>query len=191
MDCYKYGFICGRFQPVHFGHFEFISYAAKQVDKLFVGITNPYKNAFNYSQNDKQRCRPESNLFSYEERKKMITTLAMEYLTNRRIEVIPCDLNRLGEILSELPTNIILMHTIYDNWGDEKLDLLKKTNKKIKILWKRRDKITKATDVRYNIVNDRDWVHLVPETTQIQIIKIGIDEVKRRFNEANGFLNGN
>ena len=188
MTMKNHGFICGRFQPVHFGHFEFVDHAANKVDKLFIGITNPYPNAFNYSKNDKQRCRPESNLFSYEERKKMIDDLSTEYLKDRNIEVIPCDLNKLNAIISGLPNDVILMHTIYDNWGDEKLNLFKNTNKEIEILWERQDKITRATDVRYNIVNGRDWCHLVPTTTQTQILQIGVEEIKRRFKEANGFL---
>ncbi len=179
----NFGFICGRFQPVHFGHFEFIDAARSFVHKFYIGITNPDLssiNAVDYVSSDLQRTRPESNIFSFFERKKMIDALMKRYFPKSDYEVIKCDLNRFDKVLSKLPDNLVLMNTIYDNWGRDKQKIFEKTGKRFKILWEREKKITHAGDVRHHIANKWPWEHLVPISTQEIINDIGLKKIRNR-----------
>ena len=177
------GFLCGRFQPLHFGHFEFIEAALERTNKLYIGITNPFFEAIeaiNYQSSDRGRGRPESNIFSFKERKRMIDSLMDRYFGQKEYEVLECDLNQFNQIVKGLPDNTILMTTIYDIWGKEKLNLFKNSKRPTEVLWNRDKKITNAGHVRHHLMNGKEWKTYVPMSTQKIIDDIGLDNIINR-----------
>ena len=178
----RVGLLCGRFQPFHYGHFDFISGVFEYVDHLIIGITNPDINSFNYTESDLQRSRPESNIFTYKERKEMVDAVVKNHFPpSKTHEVIKFNLNDIQPIIDKLPENLLFFHTIYDSWGEEKRKLFESTGTTVKVLWRRKDKITTATNVRYHLTErDRDWERFVPRPVVKIIQRIGIDELKKR-----------
>lgn len=176
------GLLCGRFQPFHYGHYDFLSGAFEHVDHLIIGITNPDVQSINYSESDLQRSRPESNIFTFLERKEMIDEVVKNHFPSQKThEVIKFNLNEINTIIKSLPSNLIFFHTIYDSWGEEKRRLFESTGTTVKVLWRRTEKITTATNVRYHLAErGRDWQLFVPRPVVKIIERIGIDEIRKR-----------
>jgi cytidyltransferase-like protein len=176
-----YGLICGRFQPLHYGHFEFIDRALDYVDSLYVGIVNPEIKSTNYSLTAPHRTLKKSNIFSFDERKDMLAKLFERYFPQTNYKAISFNFKRVPEIVSNLPDNLIIIHTIYDSWGIEKKSILDNINRKYHLLWSRTDKITSGGMVRNALKNQLEWEHLVPPTTRISLLNIGIKRIQRRL----------
>lgn len=176
-----YGLLCGRFQPLHYGHFEFIDRSLDYVDSLIVGITNPNITKIIHTNFDYNRCKKESNIFSFEERKLMVSGLFSRYFNNKLFRIVPFELNTAIDEVSNLPDNLLIMHTVYDTWGEEKRRLFEMTGKKYVTIWNRTNKITTGSEIRSALKGSSLWEHLVPQSTRIILEKIGLENIKSRF----------
>ena len=65
----------GRFQPFHNGHLEYLLGAYERSSEVFVGITNPDPLRIRPEASDPLRHLPESNPWSYAEKKSTDSSL--------------------------------------------------------------------------------------------------------------------
>ncbi|MFL6055006.1 MAG: adenylyltransferase/cytidyltransferase family protein [Actinoallomurus sp.] len=157
--------VIGRFQPFHWGHFEYIVEAARQAESLAIGVTNPTREKTRHTTADPARSRDEANPFSYEQRAMMISTSLARMAPNLAFTIVPCDLRTPESLRISLGPCDIVALTIYDNWGLEKLALAESAGYAVQILWRRVEKITSGTDIRDRWRTSRPWTHLVPSGT--------------------------
>ena len=120
------GFITGRFQIFHNGHLEYALQASQLVDTLLIGICNPDAGAILPNQADNFRHLPKHNPFTYWERLLMIKkSLLTIGLKQSQFEIVPCPINRPELISSYIPAKILHLTRVYDQWGYQKIQILK------------------------------------------------------------------
>jgi len=68
------------------------------------------------------------------------------------------------------------MLTIYDQWGREKVNILKGQGLNVEVMWERSmsERVTTGKEVRILILHDGDWHHLVPAATRTYIETNGL-----------------
>lgn len=167
----KIAVVHGRFQPLHNGHlYDYILEAWKtsNCDYMYIGITNPDIIHTKESKNDLQRSLPESNPLTFIERLEMIKqTILDEGITLNQFDIVPFPIN-FPELLEKFaPDNAKYYLTIFDEWGDEKAQILERVygKKNVEILYRRpkEAKTIDATTIRRNIRDGEEWEHLVPK----------------------------
>lgn len=169
----NYGLVLGRFQPLHFGHMEYLAAAWDKSDHLVVGITNPNTHSLIYDGADPMRSRSENNPFSFFDRHQMITASLLETGWGQAdFSIVPAPINSPQEMLSYVPppgcTTVFV--TSYDEWGDRKAELIGSLGYSVEVLWRRRkeDRITSGTDIRQAIrqggsfPDGHSWREVVP-----------------------------
>jgi cytidyltransferase-like protein len=154
--------VVGRFQPFHWGHFDYLTEASLLGQRLVIGIANPSKSERRFTHNDIERTLEASNPFSFEERRSMITLSLARTSSAIVVEFRQCDLRSSGLVRSTLGHCDVVALTTYDDWGCEKRDLLLDAGYNVRILWTRSDKIVSGTEIRRRIVDGLPWRHLVP-----------------------------
>ncbi len=154
--------VLGRFQPFHWGHFEYLAVAAALGRELLVGITNPTSQQTRFSDNDRVRCTAEANPFTYPERRLMIETSLARVMPHVARRFVPCDLRSPRLLRDSLGPCDLVALTIYDEWGAEKTAVVAAAGYDHLVLWRRREKIVSGTDVRARLFAGREWEHLVP-----------------------------
>lgn len=161
------GVALGRFQPLHLDHMEYLLAAADECDHLIVGITNPDSANRYRTPDDLQRSTSQNNPFTYFERYMMISDALIAANIHRdKFDVVPAPLG-MATINEYLPDgdDVEVLLTVYDAWGERRMNLLREAGYKVRVLWRRdpADKNITGTEVRRRISNDLDWRSLVPE----------------------------
>jgi len=171
--------VLGRFQPFHWGHYEYLIHAAELGKTLIIGITNPDSSATRRSSTDPLRSLDSSNPFTYSDRCEMIR-LSLEYMSpSVRVEFRPCDLRSPRLLRTSLGVCSLVAVTLYDEWSREKRELLEAAGYDVHVLWERREKLTSGTMVRDRLRSGRAWEHLVPVGTRRVISQMyGIGRLK-------------
>ncbi|WP_177155084.1 adenylyltransferase/cytidyltransferase family protein [Glycomyces harbinensis] len=158
--------VVGRFQPFHWGHFEYLAEAATiGGPRLTVGITNPSPTMTRSTPLDKSRSTPSSNPFSFDQRKEMIARSFTGIDMRVDLDFRPCDLRSITSIRSSLGDCQVVAITIYDAWGLEKQRLMEEAGYDVRVLWRRSEKLVSGTEVRERLRARRPWEHLVPSGT--------------------------
>ena len=185
----KIGVIHGRMQVLHKGHIEYLLEAKSRCDFLYIGITNPSPNLTKENETDKNRSKPESNLFTYYERMEMIRDAMLEQgVKGDKFEIVPFPINFPETIKYYTPLNAIFFVTIYDEWGRHKYNLLKDMGLEVDLMWVRdmSERLTSGTEVRKLIANSQKWEHLVPNSVAKYIKDKELDKrIYRIFNAKN------
>ncbi|MFZ5517397.1 MAG: nicotinate-nucleotide adenylyltransferase [Candidatus Zhuqueibacterota bacterium] len=164
----KIGVIHGRFQPLHLGHMEYLLAGMKRVNYMYIGITNPDPTHTKEDKTALHRSSPSSNPLTYFERYNILQKALFDSgYSSSDFCIVPFPIN-IPELLHYYtPKEATYFITIYDEWGEKKLYLLKSLNLKVEILW-RRELISKpysGHEIRCKILNDELWNHLVPIST--------------------------
>ena len=161
------GFLIGRFQPFHLGHLEAVSFALSKVNQLYIGIG---------SSNKSNQPR---NPFTADERRDMInSSIDEETLKKILIFDIP-DVDNHSEWTQSINEIIPDYDVVFSN-DDFTHSLYQKTNKKIiSVVLKSRESLS-GTNIRKMILNDQDWLDLVPDGTRNVLLKI---DVKNRLKD--------
>jgi len=179
----KIAVVHGRFQPLHNGHLnDYILEAWKKskCDYMYIGITNPDIMHTKDSEVDPQRSLPGSNPLTFLERLEMIKQAIIEENINlSQFDIVPFPIN-FPELLEKFaPEGAKYYLTIFDQWGEEKANILGKVYGKenVEILYRklRTEKKITATIVRKNIRDGKEWKNLVPNAVS-------------KFLEENGLL---
>ena len=161
------GFLIGRFQHFHLGHLEAVSFALSKVNQLYIGIG---------SSNKSNQPR---NPFTAEERRDMInSSIDKETLKKILIFDIP-DVDDHSEWTQSINEIIPDYDVVFSN-DDFTHSLYQKTDKKIiSVVLKSRENLS-GTNIRKMILNDQNWLDLVPDGTRNVLLKI---DVKNRLKD--------
>jgi cytidyltransferase-like protein len=157
--------IIGRFQPFHWGHFEYVLEASRLGTDVIVGISNPTPEQMRDSKNDRSRSKAESNPFSYSERCEMISRSLELIVGSPTPRFMPCDLRSPSLLRASLGVCDVVAVTIYDEWGEEKKSLLEAAGYEVVVLWRRGEKLVAGSEVRRRLAKGLPWRHLVPAGT--------------------------
>ena len=163
----KVGVIHGKFQVLHLGHMEYLLAGKSKCDFLYIGITNPDPNLTSTNQNDLNRSKISSNPLTYYERMEMIRDAMYENKISRsEFEIVPFPINFPSLIKYYTPSDALYFITIYDEWGWNKFETLKKLGLEVEVMWERKmsERLTSGTEVRELIRTDEKWEHLVPKS---------------------------
>jgi nicotinamide mononucleotide adenylyltransferase len=180
----KIGVVHGRLQPFHNDHLKYFLAGFRQVDFLYIGITNPDPNLTSADKADANRSKLMSNPCTYYERMEMIDrTMRGAGHSRDSFRVVPFPINFPELLKYYTPANAVFFMTIYDRWGDRKKELMESAGLKVEVLWKRSEaeKGINATQVRELIATGGAWENLVPEGTAEVIKEFGIDERIRKI----------
>lgn len=178
------GVIHGRFQGLHLGHMEYLLEAKNRCEHLLVGITNydlDDKKADNVY--NKTRANEESNPFTFYDRYIMIKESLLEYgLQLEDFDIIPFPIENPDRIHNFAPMDAVFYLTIYDQWGERKLEILNRQGLQTEVMWVRDNstRITSGTQVRQLIAENKEWQHLVPKAVYRYITENGLDSKIRQ-----------
>lgn len=165
----RIGIVHGRFQPLHLGHLnDYILKAKEKCDFIIVGITNPDPTHTLPDESNLSRTRPENNPLTYFERLVMLQDAISEAgLKQHEFTIIPFPINFPQLLKYYTPEEAIHYLTVFDEWGDNKTNILKRYGLKTSILFKRdiSEKNISSTMIRELIIKKGNWKELVPKST--------------------------
>lgn len=181
------GVIHGRFQILHNDHIKYLMAGKARCRHLVVGITNPDPSLTRDDPAALQRSLPSANPLTYFERYVMVQASLLEAgLRFSEFSIVPFPVN-LPELYSHyVPMDSTFFLTIYDEWGERKLQLFKNLGLKIEILWQKPhdQKGLTSTEIRDRIIRLESWEHLVPESTVRLMKQWAIPERLRKMASA-------
>ena len=157
--------IHGRFQPFHLEHLAYFLKAFEKYDFLYIGITKPDINFLSRTDfRDKEyRDNPENNIFTYDQRCKIIECSLVECgINKKRFSFLPFDIDQVETIT--LPKHIVCVSNVVEAWNEHKLNKLKKAGYQIDILYKDLliDKMS-STNIRKLIrQKNESWKKYIP-----------------------------
>ena len=164
------GVIHGRFQILHNDHLKYLLAGKARCRHMVVGITNPDPTLTRDDPADPQRSLLAANPLTYFERYLMVQAALLEAeLTVTEFSIVPFPIN-LPELYSHyVPMDSTFFLTIYDEWGERKLQHFQNLGLNIEILWRkpRGQKGLTSTEIREKIVRHEPWEHLVPPSTAV------------------------
>lgn len=157
--------IIGRFQPFHWGHYDYLMAASLIASHVRVGVAYPYSNSNYIHQSDLRRSLPDANPFTYAERCQMIERTVGLLSPHVDVEFVPCLLGEPKVIQDSLGGDVSVAITIYDDWGRHKESLLRNAGYEVHILWTDRLKMVRGEEIRNRLRQGAAWEHLVPPGT--------------------------
>jgi cytidyltransferase-like protein len=157
------GCVHGRFQPFHLGHLEYVLKGFEVSDLLYIGLANSGPSHTDIDPSSIHRHCEEANPFHYFERMEMLLgSLSDAGVDIKRIRIVPFPINVPDLLKYYVPLEAVQLVTIYDEWGEKKLRVLKNLGYQLEILWRREKKFTTGTDIRRLLKNSQSIEDLVP-----------------------------
>jgi nicotinamide mononucleotide adenylyltransferase len=155
----------GRFQIFHNDHLKYLLAAKDRCRHLVVGITNPDPTLTKFDPADPGRSSPDRNPLSYYERYRVVQkVLEKQGWGWEDFAIVPLPINFPELYRYYVPLTATFFLTIYDNWGERKLEMFQGLELTTEVLWQRplAEKGLTSTEVRRLMVADQEWTHLVP-----------------------------
>ena len=178
----------GSFDPLTNGHLDIIRRASKLFDFLIVGVTNyDIHSRFLSQEAGMGRFRPQSNPFTFYERMMMIRLSLVEAgVPLEEFTVVPFPIEQPEKICQFVPDDVTFFQTVYDQWGESKLETLRSLGYDAQVMWVRReeDRFTSGTQVREKMAAGEPWEQLVPPAAARFIRENGLDQRLRSEQEA-------
>ena len=169
----------GRFQLFHVDHLKYVLAAKERCRHLVVAITNPDPTLTKFDPADPHRSAEVDNPLTFYERCVMIKeTLLDQGLACREFSLVPLPINFPELYRYYVPMDATFFLTIYDEWGERKLQLFESLGLKVELLWRKpgSEKGLTATAIRRLMGLDQPWEHLVPPTVARLVRKMGLLE---------------
>jgi nicotinamide-nucleotide adenylyltransferase len=165
----RFNFMCGRFQPFHHGHLNFLRIVIRRPEPFIVGITNPDPTVVKAEGESSHRHLADANPFTYFERHMMVReVLRDEEVRSNRYIIIPFAVNKPEVWRHYVPEKMTAYVPVFSEaedsnaaWQLRKIERLKEQGHEIQII----DDISKrlhATDVRERILKGENWEELCP-----------------------------
>ena len=166
----------GRFQIFHNDHLKYLQAAKARCLHLVVAITNPDPTLTRFDPADPGRSSPQRNPLSYYERYCIIkAALQAQGWGLEDFSIVPLPINFPDLYQYYVPLTATFFLTIYDDWGERKLQLFQSLGLATEVLWRRppAEKGLTGSEIRRLMVLQENWNHLVP---------LGAAEMLRLFN---------
>ena len=163
----KTGIVIGRFQVFHNDHLRYVLAGKSLCDNLVIGITNPDPTYFKDDPSDPHRSLVSSNPLSYFERYVMLKSVMRENgISYMDFSIVPFPINTPEIYCYYVPMSAVAYITVYDRWGQRKLELLKSGGLHTRVLWEKPaiEKGITGSEVRRRIALNEPWEHLVPKS---------------------------
>lgn len=179
------GVIHGRFQGLHLGHMEYLLAGKSRCNFLFIGITHCDVDGLTLPVDHRNQAM--ANPFTYYERMFMVRLALREAgIPLSEFAIIPFPIETPEKIKLYAPPSARYFLTIYDNWGRQKLALLRSLGLETEVMWERDNasRLASGTEVRRRITQGEEWRHLVPPAVYQYIIENGLDQRIRCHNQA-------
>lgn len=171
------GVIHGRFQPLHIGHLEYLLAGKAKCALLVIGITNADPSQIKVEETNAERSDAAANPCRFYERYLMVEGAMLESgIPLASFRIVPFPISFPERLHHYVPRNAEYYVTIYDAWGESKLERLKALGLKTSVLWRRNNKVTTGTQIRELIATGGPWRDLVPKATADVIKQFGIDD---------------
>ncbi len=178
------GVIHGRFQVLHNDHLKYLLAGKARCHHLVVGITNPDPTLTRDDPVNPGRSKPGANPLTYFERYTMVRAVLLRAgLTHLDFSVVPFPINFPALYRYYVPLDATFFLTIYDEWGEHKLQQFAAAGLKTEILWRKghQDKGISAEEVRCRMTCGEPWAHLVPRETEALMIALKVPEQLRKL----------
>lgn len=168
--------IHGRFQPLHLGHLEYLLAGAERCDTLVVGITSPDPALVVEEATNPERSQPDANPCTYYERALMVEgALGEAGVPCERLRIVPFPHSFPERLRHYAPEEAVYLLTVYDRWGDTKLERFQALGLATEVMWRRTAKPISGARVRAAIRAGCRWEELVPPATARVVRERGID----------------
>lgn len=178
--------IHGRFQPLHIGHMEYLLAGKELCDVLIVGITNPDPWQMGHEESDPKRGAPEANPCTYYERFLMVEGAMVDAgIPRERFRIVPFPHSYPERLIYYAPPEALYLLSIYDSWGETKMQRFRDLGLPVHVLWRRKEKVTSGGRIRELIRNSAPWETWVPAATAKIIRQFRIDERIRKGSAQN------
>lgn len=164
----KLGVIHGRFQVLHNDHMKYLLAGKQRCERLIIGICNPEMDLTKYTKTNPHRSKQSANPLTFLERMECIKNALLEAgVKQEEFEIVPFPINFPEKIFNYAPKEAKYYMTIYDEWGEEKLKLLKQDLKlDVEVLWRvpLEQKGISALHIRECIQQGKEWKQYVPQS---------------------------
>lgn len=177
------GVVHGRFQVLHNDHMNYILAGRERCRHLVVGITNPDPTLTIDDPADPARGSSRHNPLTYYERLCMVQLalgeIGMDFLD---FTIVPFPVNFPHLYRYYVPLDATFYLTIYDRWGEKKLEMFCSQGLSTEVLWRRGidEKGITGTEVRHRIARGDPWEHLVPKAVWRYIEETGLAQRIRK-----------
>jgi cytidyltransferase-like protein len=163
-DRARVGVVHGRFQPLHLGHLEYLLAAQRLCQTLVVGITSPDPWLRGSEPTNSVRGEPEANPFTFYERYLMVQrSLRGAGVDPAATQIVPFPHSYPERLCHYAPIDALYFLTIYDAWGEAKLQRFQDLGLRTRVLWRRDWRLTSGTEVRALIRGGGPWQPLLPD----------------------------
>ncbi|PLX50857.1 MAG: nicotinate-nucleotide adenylyltransferase [Desulfobulbaceae bacterium] len=180
------GVIHGRFQILHNDHRTYLLAGKARCQHLIVGIANPDPSLTRAEETDSKRAGAAANPLTFYERLLLVReTLLAAGVAADAFTIVPFPIN-FPELLGYyVPLDATFFLTIYDDWGQKKLERFQELGLATEILWQRplAEKGLTSTTIRQRILEDQPWQHLVPKPVAAMLTTL---DIKKRLQERTG-----
>jgi nicotinamide mononucleotide adenylyltransferase len=173
------GVVHGRFQLFHLDHLKYVLAAKERCRHLVVGITNPDPTLTGFDAADPHRSETADNPLTFYERFVILReTLLEQGLGFQEFSLVPLPINFPDLYRYYVPLDATFFLTIYDAWGERKLQQFESLNLNVEILWRKpeSEKGLTATAIRRLIGLGQPWEHLVPAAVARLVKEMGLLE---------------
>ena len=182
---HEVGVIHGRFQVLHNDHLKYLLAGHQRCRHLVVGITNPDPGLTAADPADPARSSPAANPLTYYERYRLVKAALLGAGCNpESFSVVPFPINFPELYRYYVPLAAVFFLTIYDRWGERKLEIFQSLGLETEVLWRRKPdhKGLSAGDVRRRIARGEEWRPLVPKPVAALLDEF---ELASRLRQAN------
>ena len=177
--------IHGRFQPLHIGHMEYLLAGKALCDVLIIGITNPDPWQMGNEETDVNRGALDSNPCTFYERFMMVEASMVEAgIPREAFRIVPFPHSYPERLRYYSPADALYFLSIYDSWGETKLERFRDLGLPVHVLWRREEKVTSGSHIRKLIQTSGNWEQWVSKATARVIREFGIDERIRNSQAA-------
>ena len=126
---------------------------------------------------DKNRGMRAANPCTYFERMMIIEQALVESgVSHDEFHIVPFPIGRPELVQYYVPRNATCYFTIYDQWGEDKMERMRKEGYHTEVLWKSDKKGLSSTFIRNRIVEGKEWKEFVPSAVYDYIRMHQIDK---------------
>jgi len=157
---------------------EYFVKAFNVADHLFIGLTQPNIRDLLPTPSASHRSERYANPLTYFERQSLIAAALLDGGYSRdRFDIIPFPIETPHLLPDFLPTSIVCLTTVYDEWNRDKVRRLQGVGYEVVVLWERDVKTYQGSVVRDAIrMADPLLAAMVPAATERAVESLGLQD---------------